>query len=219
MGYTLAPNYADLFDATGNNTSEDIFRVTFIPTQKNFLGVYYLPKALGGRFETGPTINATGILAAYDPASGGDINNYHPTDTRGIWNIAKSGTRAYIAKFRNPSGDEDVHVIRLAEVILIRAEALAQLGRLPEAIAEYNRLRVRAGVATDPITGVLSPQTVLDAIDKERRLELAFEGDRWPDLVRTGRATAIGAPAQQQVLPIPQGEIDTAPGITQNPGY
>jgi hypothetical protein len=92
------------------------------------------------------------------------------------------------------------------------------LNRLPEAVAEYNRLRVRAGLAPDPVVG-LTQAGVLSAIARERRLELAFEGDRWPDLIRTGQATVIGAPAQQTVLPIPQGEIDTAPGITQNPGY
>ena len=218
MGYALAPNFSDLFDATGNNTPEDIFRITFTPTQKNFLAVYYLPKGLAGRFEVGPTITAGGSVAAFDPASGGDINLYNPTDKRGIWSIAKSGTRAYIAKFRNPAGDEDLHVIRLGEVILIRAEALAQLGRLPEAVAEYNRLRVRAGLAPDPTTGLTQP-AVLAAIARERRLELAFEGDRWPDLVRTGTATQLGVPAQQQLLPIPQSEIDVARNLTQNPGY
>jgi starch-binding outer membrane protein, SusD/RagB family len=218
LNYILAPNYSDLFDPTGNNTPEDIFRITFTPTQKNFLATYYLPKGLGGRFEVGPTITSTGILAAYDPASGGDINLYHPTDKRGIWNVAQSGIRAYIAKFRNPGGDEDVHVIRLGEVILIRAEALAHLNRLPEAVAEYNRLRLRAGVAADPLTG-LTQANVLAAIARERRLELAFEGDRWPDMVRTGEALALGVPAQQTLLPIPQAEIDVAPNMTQNPGY
>ena len=222
LGYSLAPNYSDLFDATGNNTPEDIFRVTFIPTQKNFLGVYYLPKNLGGRFEVGPTTGTTGILAAYDPASGGNILTYNPVDRRGIWNIQRSGTgtsaRPYIAKFRNPSGDEDVHVIRLGEVILIRAEALAHLNRLPEAVAEYNRLRVRAGLAPDPTVG-RTQADVLAAIARERRLELAFEGDRWPDMVRTGLALAQGIPASQTLLPIPQSDMDTAPGLVQNPGY
>jgi hypothetical protein len=104
-------------------------------------------------------------------------------------------------------------------VILIRAEALAQLNRLPEAVAEYNRLRVRAGLALDPVVG-LTQGGVLAAIARERRLELAFEGDRWPDLVRTGAATALGISATQQLLPIPQSERDVAPlTMAQNPGY
>ena len=218
LGYSLATNFSDLFDATGNNTPEDIFRVTFTTTQSNAVGFYYLPKPLGGRYEVAPTTGAAGIIAAFDPASGGNIANYRPTDTRGIWSISRSGSRTYASKYRNPAGDEDIHVIRLGEVILIRAEALAQLNRLPEAVAEYNRLRVRAGLAPDPTIG-LTQAGVLAAIARERRLELAFEGDRWPDLVRTGQVLAIGVPAQQALLPIPQAEIDVAPNITQNPGY
>lgn len=215
MGYSLASTYASLFDATGNNTPEDIFRVTFTPTQSQLVGFYYLTKPLGGRYEVAPDPS---ILLAYDPNSGGVWANYHPTDTRGIYDISRQGTRTYSSKFRNPAGDEDLHVIRLGEVILIRAEALARLNRLPEAVAEYNRLRVRAGLAPDPVVG-LTQAGVLAAIAHERRLELAFEGDRWADMVRTGEAVAQGVPVNQTLLPIPQGELDTAPGLTQNPGY
>jgi starch-binding outer membrane protein, SusD/RagB family len=218
MGYELAPNFSDLFDATGNSTPEDIFRVTFTSTQSNSLGFYYLPKVFGGRYEVAPQQGPGGILDAFDPASGGDSAAYNPTDARGIWSVQVT-SKTWGAKFRNPSGDEDVHVIRLGEVILIRAEALAHLNRLPEAVDEYNRLRVRAGLAPDPTTG-LTQAGVLAAIARERRLELAFEGDRWPDLVRTGEAiTLLGLTQQQTLLPIPQNDIDTAPGITQNPGY
>lgn len=218
MGYSLAPSFSDLFEPTGSNTAEDIFRVTFTPTQAQSVSFYYLPKALGGRYEVAPTTGAAGIIAAFDPASGGNIAIYNPTDERGIWSISRAGTRTYAAKFRNPTGDEDIHVVRLGEVILIRAEALARLNRLPEAVAEYNQLRLRAGLTADPTTG-LTQAGVLAAIARERRLELAFEGDRWPDLVRTGTAITLGVPAFQTVLPIPQGEIDTAPTLTQNPGY
>ena len=219
MGYELAPNFADLFEASGGNTPEDIFRVTFTPTDAQSLSFYYLPKALGGRWEVAPTTGATGIIAAFDPASGGDITKYNPTDARGAWSVSRSGTRTYASKYRNPTGDEDIHVIRLGEVILIRAEALAHLGRLPEAVAEYNRLRVRAGATPDLAVG-LTQQGVLDAIARERRVELAFEGDRWPDLVRLGQATTVlGISATQTLLPVPQSELDVASSMTQNPGY
>jgi hypothetical protein len=222
MGYSLAPTFSDLFDATGSNTPEDIFRVTFTPTQAHAASIYYLPKALGGRYEVAPTtsidntLGTTGIIAAFDPASGGNIANYNPTDLRGKYSIARAGTRTYAAKFRNPAGDEDLHVIRLAEVILIRAEALARLNRVPEAIAEYNRLRVRAGVAPDPTT--LTQAQALAAIANERRLELAFEGDRWPDMIRTNTGLT-NIPAAQTLLPIPQAELDVSPNMVQNPGY
>jgi len=222
MGYTLAPSFSDLFDATGSNTPEDIFRVTFTPTQAQSASFYYLPKALGGRYEVAPTtsidntLRTTGIIAAFDPASGGNIANYNPTDLRGKYSISRAGTRTYAAKFRNPAGDEDLHVIRLGEVILIRAEALARLGRLAEATAEYNRLRVRAGLAPDAVPP--DQASTLAAIARERRLELAFEGDRWPDMVRTGTGLT-NIPAAQDLLPIPQSELDVAPNMVQNPGY
>jgi starch-binding outer membrane protein, SusD/RagB family len=218
MGYELANNFKDLFDASGSDTPEDIFRITFTPTDAQTLSFFYLPKALGGRWEVAPTTGPAGIIAAFDPASGGDISQYNPTDERGIWSISLAGSRTWASKFRNPSGDEDIHVIRLGEVILIRAEALAHLNRLPEAVDEYNRLRVRAGLAPDPTTG-LTQQGVLAAIARERRLELAFEGDRWPDMVRTGQAAAQGVPATQLLLPIPQSELDVDTHLTQNPGY
>jgi hypothetical protein len=216
MGYELAQDFNDLFTADGDDTDEDIFRVTFTPAQDNFVGYYYLTRSLGGRYEAAPTAS---IIAAFDPASGGAIGNYNPTDTRGIKSIALDGSRTYTPKFNTAIGGEDIHVIRFAEVILIRAEALARLNRLPEAVDEYNRLRVRAGVTVDPNTG-RTQADVLASIARERRIELAFEGDRWPDLVRTGEAISVmGLTSQQTLFPIPQREIDTAPGITQNPGY
>src|SRR5256714_5678614 len=222
MGYSLANNFQDLFDATGGNTAEDIFRVTFTPTQAQSVSFYYLPKALGGRYEVAPTTSidavtrTTGIIAAFDPASGGNIANYNPADLRGKYSISRTSTRTYAAKFRNPAGDEDLHVIRFAEVILIRAEALAHLGRYAEATAEYNRLRVRAGLAPDPAN--IDEASTLAAIARERRLELAFEGDRWPDMVRTNTGLA-NIVATQTRLPIPQAELDVASNLTQNPGY
>lgn len=216
MDYALAPEYGALFSATGTDTPEDIFRVTFTPVQYNLVGYYYLTRNLGGRYEAAPDV---GIIAAYDPASGGVITNYHPTDKRGIWSVGRDGSRTYTPKWKTAIGDEDIYVIRLAEVILIRAEALAHLNRLPEAVAEYNRLRVRAGLAPEATTGRTQADVLL-SIARERRLELSFEGDRWPDLVRTGQAvTGMGLTANQTLFPIPQREIDTAPGITQNPGY
>jgi hypothetical protein len=195
--------------------------VTFTSTQANSVGFYFLPKPLGGRYEIAPSRGAGSIIAAFDPASAGNIANYHPTDTRGIWSISLAGTRTWASKLRNPAGEEDIHVIRLGEVILNRAEALANLGRLPEAVAEYNRLRVRAGLAPDPAPTVLTTQaSVLAAIARERRLELAFEGDRWPDMVRKGIATGIASGlATQVLLPIPQAEVDVAPNVQQNAGY
>lgn len=89
-------------------------------------------------------------------------------------------------------GAEDLHVIRLAEVILNKAEAHTMLDQLPLAVAEYNKVCERAGLLAHVLgVDVIDRQDVLEAIWQERRVELTFEGDRWPDLVRTGRAVEV----------------------------
>lgn len=216
MNYSLATNFGDLFSANGANTPEDVFRVIFTPAQYNTVGYYYLTKNLGGRYEVSPTSD---IILAFDPNSAGKIANYAPADARAKYSIGRDGKRAYAGKYPTSIGAEHIHVIRFAEVILNRAEALAQLNRLPEAVDEYNRTRVRAGLAPDARLG-RTQADVLASIYKERRLELAFEGDRWPDLIRRGIvATTMNISANAALYPIPQREIDTAPALTQNPGY
>jgi hypothetical protein len=210
MGYTLAPAYADLFTVDGAPTPEDIFRVTFTPQEFNEMGYYYLR---AGRREVAVT---PGLNAAYEAG-----------DARKTWTVAPDGTSFQGTKFPTTIGGEDLHVIRLAEVILIRAEALARLngaGQLALAVAEYNKLRVRAKLAPHVLgVDVTTQAQVLAAIDKERRLELALEGDRWPDLVRTSRVVAIMglAPdrAFQALYPIPAAERVVAPQLGQNPEY
>ena len=72
-------------------------------------------------------------------------------------------------------------------------------------------------------TDVTSQTDVLNEIWNERRLELALEGDRWPDLVRTGRAMdVLGLSPDRafpQLYPIPARELIVSTGLTQNPGY
>jgi starch-binding outer membrane protein, SusD/RagB family len=225
-GYTLAAEYADLFDADGGSTSEDIFRLRFSAQDPNYLGYYFMVKTLGGRYEVGPTTNLRQHYAA------------EPTDQRFAHNIAvdpASATRFYMAKFPTPVGAEHPHVIRLAEVILIRAEARARQNNFLGAVQDYNLIRVRAGLAPHTFGVQVTDQaTVLAAILRERRSELAFEGDRWFDIVRRGDIPTMQAHliangrtfAPYQILyPIPQGEIDVTRDdagvsrLTQNPGY
>jgi starch-binding outer membrane protein, SusD/RagB family len=109
-------------------------------------------------------------------------------------------------------------------VLLNKAEALARLNRLAEAVTEYNKIRVRAGLLPHVLgTDVTTQAQVLDAIWTQRRLELALEGDRFPDLVRTGQAmTVLALPSNrsfQLLYPVPSRELIVAPGLTQNPGY
>jgi hypothetical protein len=207
--HSLATAYADLFDAEGQDTPEDIFKVTFTAVQFNWLGYDYITETLDGG--GGVLAPAQSLIDAYDPADERLARNITLDDDG-----APSGT-----KWATTAGAEDLHVIRLAEVLLIKAEALARQNDLSGAVDAYNPIRVRAGLAPHVLgVDVTSQDEVLTAIDTERRLELAFEGDRWPDLVRTGRAvTVLGIPETQALFPIPQSERDVAPGLTQNPGY
>lgn len=113
-------------------------------------------------------------------------------------------------------------VIRLADVLLLAAEAHQRSGNDVEARRNLNRVRTR--VSLQPVTNAAGA-ALLDVIYRERRLELATEGHRFYDLVRTDRAVdALGdrgfIAGKHEHLPIPQSEIDITEGsITQNPGY
>src|SRR6185503_1020429 len=211
--YSLAPNFSDLFAEDGSPTPEDIFRIIFTAQQFNNLSFYYL---FDGRYEVAPT---TDLMHDFDPSfdPSGDVASYDPVDKRGQWSISIEDDTQEGTKFRSVQGTEYPHVIRFGEVLLIRAEAEARVGSLDTARVKVNEIRARAGLA--PI-GSLSQTDMLNTIIDERRKELAFEGDRWPDLVRLGLATTVlGISAQQALYPIPQREIDVTPGLAQNPGY
>jgi hypothetical protein len=206
---TLVVPYADLFSALGSNTTEDIFRVAFNATESNGLSNYYLSV---GRAEVAPS---AGLDAAY-PA--GDIRRTVTVRPSGVAARPLNGT-----KWSARPGTEHVHVIRLAEVVLIKAEALARLNRLPEAVAQYNKVRVRAGLAPHTFGNQVTTQAaVISQIELERRLELALEGDRWPDLVRLGRVIQVKGiqdRAGQALFPLPIRDLRVSPQLTQNPGY
>jgi hypothetical protein len=210
--YALVSNLRDAFTADGDATPEDVFRVAFTTVDYCWEGYYYL---YDGRFEQGATQE---IYDLYEP---GDLRfelNFPPPE-----DIRSDGIE--VTKFPTPIGAEDIHVIRYADVILILAEALAEQNDLATAVSYLNQIRARANVAQYTFgTDLLTRQDVLDAIYLERRLEFAFEGERWHDLVRTGRALAVlggsGRFEAHEVLwPIPVGEMDTAPNLVQNPGY
>ena len=112
---------------------------------------------------------------------------------------------------------------RLAEMHLIKAEALNELGQTALAIPEINIVRSRANPT--PVAAGLTQQQVRDAILKERLLEFAGEGKRRMDLIRMGKFTApfaykLNTTEPYRILfPIPATQIQSNPQLTQNPGY
>ena len=121
----------------------------------------------------------------------------------------------------NPNGGTNDRVIRYADVLLMHAEASAETG--DDAAARTSLNEVRDRVSLDPVTA--SGQQLIEAIYHERRVELAMEGHRFFDLVRTGRAKDVLGPlgfveGVHEILPIPEFEITKSNGVyTQNPGY
>ena len=109
--------------------------------------------------------------------------------------------------------EQHTYAIRLADTYLMEAEALGGTGARAQALLDA--VRARVGLPSIPVS--------MDAIMNERRLELAGEGHRWFDLVRTGRAaTALSdrgfTSGKNEILPIPLQEIEMT-NLVQNPGY
>lgn len=158
------------------------------------------------------------------------LDAFEPGDNRKSAWLAKNTIAGvdyyYPFKYKVRSGTvltEYNTVLRLAELYLIRAEARAQQEKIPEAQADLNAIRTRAGL---PPTTAADKSSVLTAIEQERRIELLVEwGHRWFDLKRTGRITAVLSavkPAWKPtaaLYPIPFSEIRRNPALTQNPGY
>ncbi|MCD7978092.1 MAG: RagB/SusD family nutrient uptake outer membrane protein [Tannerellaceae bacterium] len=120
-------------------------------------------------------------------------------------------------------GDKNIRYLRLGEIYLIRAEATNELGNTAQAILDLNEIRARVNL--NPTTAS-SQADLRKAIWHERRLELAFEHDRWFDLVRTGEAAeAMRANGKNfivgkhELFPIPYQQLLDTPNIEQNPGW
>ena len=113
---------------------------------------------------------------------------------------------------------QDEYEIRLADTYLMEAEALMNAGADVSASGRayqlLNAVRARVGLAPVAVTQ--------DAIEKERRIELAGEGQRWPDLVRWGKAAAVLAPkgfiaGKHEIFPIPQAELNNTKLVQNDP--
>jgi starch-binding outer membrane protein, SusD/RagB family len=203
--YTLVPNFRSIW--TTKHSQESIFELHFTINTSNSLAFWYFPAALGGRLGFAPTAEL--------------FNSFEANDSRRAATIGLSGSQRYGFKYhRVANGDDNVVILRLAEMYLVRAEANARLNADAALVrADINAVRARAGVA--PLGAEVSGQAaLLTAILQERRWELAFEGHRFFDLRRHGVAvTRLSIPANRLLFPIPQSELDVNENLVQNPGY
>jgi len=210
--YTLEENFTDaISDFSTESILEIVYSANDNPgTSTNFS----INNLFVGRREIIPSIEM--VLALQN--DGGDRNvviEFDGTNARGAdngWTIVRYGPF------------DNIQIFRLAEMYLIRAEARAQQDNINGASSDINVLRQRADV---PLIQGTSKNQMLLAVENERRLELCFEGHRWYDLVRTGRALAVmeeftsNWTEKDELWPIPLREINNNPSLSdaQNPGY
>ena len=119
-------------------------------------------------------------------------------------------------------------LIRYADVLLMAAEAANEIGNSGDALLYLNMIRSRARNGDTSILADITTsdkQVLKGVILHERRVELALEGHRYWDLIRTGNAVPVLGPLgfvadKNEVLPIPQSEIDISEGaIVQNKNW
>jgi hypothetical protein len=249
MGYTLFSNYEAQFRIANENNSESVFELQcqFIPGNCDVSNSQY-SQVQGVRGSTGggwgfnvPTADLAASYEANDPRRDATIIFRGETTPSGDVIPAIGDNPMYNQKSYVPFGlyvacsegsEQNVRVIRYADVLLMNAEAANEIGgaaNVTLALSSLNAVRTRAR-GINPLT-VLPPVTSTDqatlrtAIWRERRSELAMEFDRFFDVIRQGRGVAVFGPKgfvanKNEVWPIPQNEIDLSAGtLTQNPGY
>lgn len=244
--YSLLPKFEDNFSPLNKFNSESIFEIVHSSAQiagwwawGNFSGNVYVhmtgPRSYSGvLYESGWSFNT--IIPEFvnsirnDPRYRYTVANIDSLKAKGQASYAPAyqNTGYFIQKyaplkeFKAPDGEpalnypNDVIEIRLADTYLMEAEALVRGGGdASKAQTRLNQVRARVGLGSVPAT--------LDNIYEERRKELATEGHRWFDLVRTGRAATVLAfkgfkAGTNELLPIPLNELNNT-RLVQNPGY
>lgn len=229
-------------------SSESIFEIIHTPQDNPGVNAgqnaFYTPEYLGGRGDiqiSGSFVDAINQIVTDEQRAAIDAAGFTVQDLRLNLLDGLVPQSSATLKFRDGVTNADnVRNSRLAEVLLSRAEALtedaADLASVPqEAYDLLNQIRVRSLRVTDDEGNDQGPSLIefapadfnskeelLDAILLERRIELAFEGDRFYTLKRkaipvTNRAGTFQTTHPCMVFPIPQGEIDANPNMVQNP--
>lgn len=270
LGYTLFPDFGGLFQEANETNDEVIFSVGYMrgPDEDggNFAGYWgsngiNYHQALnnlgedyfctdGQLLTESPLYRATNPVANRDPRMGVTLVTDSSTWNGAMFNMGKTKTGVLQRKYGEEhntenhfDGPTDFIVFRLGEVLLMKAEALAQSGSSAEVFALINQLRDRTSVQM-PHVDQTEVDTYFDGdllkmVQHERRIETAFEGLRYLDLKRWGllKERAIDfymeyevpkhpklsnrywVGPQQLIWPIPQTEIDVNPALVQNPGW
>jgi starch-binding outer membrane protein, SusD/RagB family len=241
-GYILLTDYNHLFDGNHYNNAESILEIQYIGgPEANWGPQLLLPPSVSGdswrKFVT-PSHNLVNAFDAEGDAirkSASILFEEAPWADE-FWSLQVNGDVPFAYKWKSASGWASTnrqYILRLADIVLLKAEALNELGQLEAARTELNLVRSRVNLSA--ATAANQAEMRL-AIENERRLELAQEGQRWDDLKRYERAVTVmnnlveidlrtNAPKpynmteQKLLLPIPQSERNRNPNLGQNEGY
>jgi hypothetical protein len=245
MGYDLFPNYEKLFRVENENSIESVFEIqaTYLPgncdaSNSQYSQVQGVKGVRGGGW--GFNVPTAELAAAYepnDPRRDATIIFRGETTPEGdlipaIGDNPRYNQKSYVPFSRyvecSEGAEQNVRVMRFAEILLMNAEAANELNNLTQAKTSLNRVRARArggNPAILPDVTANDQATLRTAIWNERRVELAMEFDRFFDVIRQGRGEQVFGPkgfkaGKNELMPIPQNEIDLSAGtLTQNPGY
>lgn len=243
--YSLFPNYEQLFRVQNENSSESVFEIQAAlivgnPGSSNsqYSQVQGVRGSVGGGWGFNvPTADLAAAYEAGDPRRDATIIFRGETTPEGDAIPATGDNPMYNQKSYvpfsmyvsgyNEGAQQNIRVIRYAEVLLMNAEAANELGNTTLAKQSLNAVRARARGGNNAILPdvTTNDQAALRlAIWNERRVELAMEFDRYFDVIRQGRAAQVFGPKgwteKNRVWPIPQNEIDLSAGVLiQNPGY
>lgn len=217
--FELVKPYSSFY--TGRLTKESIFELIYTVDDATAYWKSWLSTKDDGGSQTFTT-NPAFLAALLNPAQGGSRKN--------IVKAATSPVGFYAVQlYGKKDGTSSLFILRLAEQYLIRAEARVKktpadlTGAVNDLRAIQNRAEVSSLFELKPSTTVAE---VLLAIENERRYELAFEGHRFSDIVRTNRAADVFGSVNpklkesyQWVFPIPQSSVDKDADLNQNPLY
>jgi hypothetical protein len=244
--YSLFPDFEKQFRIENENNSESIFEIQaqYVPGNCDASNSQYSQiqgirgVARGGWGFHTPTSELSNAFEAGDPRRNATIVFRGETTPQGdvvptsVPN-AMYNQKSYVPLSHstnqecNEGSEQNIRVIRYAEVLLMNAEAANELGDQTLAKQSLNAVRARArggNAAILPDITTTNQAELREAIWNERHYELAMENDRYFDVIRQGRAAQIFGPkgwtSKNEVWPIPQNEIDLSAGtLTQNLGY
>lgn len=254
LGYVLNPDYSDCFggEDRNKNTAESLFEVQYYgltkagfwddENQACWLSTYMGPRNTGwvgggygwnqptqefvDQYEPGDLRKDKTVL--YEGCPPFDGKTYKATMSNTGYNVRKFLVPLEVSPDYN-TNSASVVVLRFADVLLMKAEALNELGRTTDAEEPLYQVRKRAGLTIRADVEGLGQDQMREKIRQERRMELAFEGHRWFDMVRWDNGQyaldflhsigKINATRKHLLFPIPQKERDANPNLAQNTGY